>query len=211
MKRIAFTFCAVALLLSYQSSAQKDKATGKKASQVSVTKEVAPDSATAMKNWNEYMTPSAVHKQMASWDGEWTGEITMWMDPSAPPTKSTGTSINKMIMEGRYQLSHTKGNFGGMALEGMNILAYDNHKQKFITTWVDNFGTGVMTLEGPWDEATKTMTLTGKMVDPTTKKEVPVKETFRVIDNDHQEMEMFATGPDGKEFKTMHIAYTRKK
>ena len=38
-----------------------------------------PDSATMMKNWQEYMTSSDVHKMMAKWDGTWDGDVTMWM------------------------------------------------------------------------------------------------------------------------------------
>jgi hypothetical protein len=51
----------------------------------------------------------------------------------------------------------------------------------------------------------------GKMIDPGTTAEVDVRETFKVIDDNTQEMEMFIAMPDGKEFKTMNIKYTRKK
>jgi hypothetical protein len=40
------------------------------------------------KAWQAYMTPSDVHKMIAESDGEWNLDITMWMDPKAPPTKS---------------------------------------------------------------------------------------------------------------------------
>lgn len=211
MKRITITICAAALLVACQSNENQDKALVKSQTEAITTSAPLPDSATMMKNWEAYMTPGEPHKMIASWDGEWTGEVTMWMAPDAPATKSTGKTINRMVMDGRYQVSNTTGNFGGMALEGMSTLAYDNHKQKFISTWIDNFGTGIMILEGPWDEATKTITLTGKMMDPSIKKEVDIKETYKVVDNDRHLMEMFATGPDGKEFKTMEIHYTRKK
>lgn len=68
-----------------------------------------------------------------------------------------------------------------------------------------------MVLKGPWDEATKTITLKGKMVDPGTKMDTDVRETFKIVDDNNQEMEMFVMTPEGKEFKTMHINYTRKK
>ena len=38
-----------------------------------------------------------------------------------------------------------------------------------------------------------------------------IRETFKIIDENTQEMEMFVMTPDGKEFKTMNIKYTRKK
>jgi len=72
-------------------------------------------------------------------------------------------------------------------------------------------GSGIMVLKGPRDEATKTITLKGKMVDPGTKEDMDVRETFKITDDNNQEMAMYVTMPDGKEFNTMNIKYTRKK
>jgi hypothetical protein len=72
-------------------------------------------------------------------------------------------------------------------------------------------GTGVMKLEGPWDDATKSMTLKGKCMNPATGTEMEVWEKFAVVDENNQMMEMYGPGPDGKEFKTMQIKFTRKK
>ncbi|MGZ8543879.1 MAG: DUF1579 family protein, partial [Flavisolibacter sp.] len=79
-------------------------------------------------------------------------------------------------------------------------------------TWIDNMGTGIMTGEGPWDEASKSITIKGKMIDPTTGKDCAFREVFTIVDNDHQVMEMYTTDPaSGKEFKTMEVKYTRNK
>lgn len=164
-----------------------------------------------MKSWMEYMTPGDVHKMMASWDGTWNGDVTMWMAPGTEPMKSTATATSKMAMGGRYQISEHTGSFNGMPFEGKSILAYDNIKKVFESIWIDNMGTGIMHISGPWDAATKTITLTGKSIDPTSGKEISVRETFRIIDDNTQVMEMFMPTPDGKEFKTMEIKMTRKK
>lgn len=172
----------------------------------------AVDSATAAKNWEAYMKPGKEHEMIAKWNGNWTGEFTMWMspDPNVPPTKSAGSAKNRMALGGRYQISEHKGNMMGMPFEGMSILAYDNHKKVFISSWIDNMGTGIMTLEGPWDEATKTITLKGKMVDPSSAGEMQIREVFTIIDDNTQKMEFFAVGPDGKEFKSMEGILKRK-
>lgn len=170
-----------------------------------------PDS-NAMKNWMNYMTPGKEHKMLASWDGVWSGEITLWMAPDAPPTKSKTTSTNKMLMDGRYQQSTHTGSFDGMPFNGMSWIAFDNAKKVFISTWIDNMGTGIMIGEGPWDEATKSITIKGKMVDPTTGKDCAFREVFRIVDKDNQVMEMYSTDPvSGKEFKSMEVRYTRNK
>ena len=72
-------------------------------------------------------------------------------------------------------------------------------------------GSGIMQMEGPWDDATKSMTLAGTCTDPMSGKIQNVRETFKIIDDNTQMMEMFMPGPDGKEFKTMEIKFTRKK
>ncbi len=170
------------------------------------------DSATMMKNFEAYATPGDAHKLMASWSGKWNGEVTMWMAPGAPPQTSRATAVNKMVLGGRYQVSNHSGNMMGMPFEGMGTLAYDNNKKVFISTWIDNMGTGIMKIEGPWDEASKTMSLKGKCIDPgagPNGKEMDIRESFKIIDDKTQLMEMYGPGPDGKEFKMMEIKLTR--
>jgi hypothetical protein len=172
-----------------------------------------PDSATMMKNWAAYMTPAKPHEMMKSWNGSWTGDITMWQAPGAPPETTRGTAVYKMVLGDRYQVGNFTGNMMGQPFEGMSTLAYDNAKKVFVTIWMDNMGTGLMKLEGPWDEPSKSMTLTGKMVDPTSGngKEIETRQIVKVIDDNTQVMEMYGPGPDGKEYKMMEIRYTRKK
>jgi hypothetical protein len=162
-----------------------------------------------MQKWTEYMTPGAMHQMLAQSNGTWNEDITMWMAPDAPPQKSTASCENKMIMGGRYQESKTTGSFNNMPFEGYSLVAYDNAKKVFKSTWIDNMGTGIMELQGAYDPATKTVTLTGKSVDPTTGKEMDVRQTMKFIDDNNEFMEMYMT-QDGKEFKTMEIKFTRK-
>jgi hypothetical protein len=168
-----------------------------------------PDSAAMMKAWESYMTPGKFHQMMAKDDGTWNEEITMWMDPSAPPTKSTATAENRMIMGGRYQESVHKGDFNGMPFEGRSILGYDNAKKVYVSNWIDNMGTGMMYMEGQWDQKLNGIVFRGKSVDPMTGKELPVREVFRIIDDNTQIMEMYDSRM-GKEMKTMEIRFTRK-
>jgi hypothetical protein len=133
------------------------------------------------------------------------------MYPGAPEQKSTSTAVNKMVLNGLYQQSTHTGNMMGMPFNGMSTVAYDIHRKEFASTWIDNMGSGIMMLKGPWDEATKTVTLKGTMVDPGTKADTDVRETFQIIDDNTQEMKMYVMTPEGKEFNTMNIKYTRKK
>jgi hypothetical protein len=162
-----------------------------------------------MKAWQAYMTPGDVHKMLAKSDGKWTTETTMWMDPGQPPTTSKGYCINKMVLGGRYQETEFKGDMMGQPFEGRSTLAYDNAKQTFINTWIDNMGTGMMVIEGKWDDAKKCINFSGKVVDPMTGKDMPIREVFTIKDDNHQMMEMWMSGPDGSEMKSMEVKFTR--
>ncbi|MEO8148857.1 MAG: DUF1579 domain-containing protein [Bacteroidia bacterium] len=160
------------------------------------------------KAWMAYMTPGPMHEMLAKCNGDWKEDITMWMAPGAPPTKSTSVCSNTMILGGRYQQSTHKGDFNGMPFEGISTVAYDNALKMYISTWIDNMGTGIMYMKGTFNEKNHMLTSTGKMVDPMTGKEINVRETFKFVDDNKQVMEMFETR-EGKERKTMEITYTR--
>jgi hypothetical protein len=161
------------------------------------------------KAWMDYMTPGEIHKMLARSAGDWKEDVTTWMKPGAPPTTSSGTAKNEMIMGGRYLQTTHKGTFSGMPFEGVGITAYDNAAKKFITTWIDNFGTGIMTLEGKWDPKTNSIEFKGKTTDPITGKDVAVREVFKLIDDNNQVLEMYGV-QDGKEYKSMQIKFTRQ-
>ena len=170
---------------------------------------VMAQDADAMKKWTDYMTPGDMHKVLAAATGKWTEEVTMWMAPGQPPVKSTSTSEYKMILGGRYQQANITGSFGGMPFEAMSLIGYDNMKKVFISSWVDNFGTGILNSEGPYDPATKTITLIGTQTDPMSGKEMKIRETIRMVDDNTQVMEMYNVTASGKETKTGEIRMKR--
>ncbi|MCD6017064.1 MAG: hypothetical protein K0S53_185 [Bacteroidetes bacterium] len=175
-----------------------------------ITDEPDMDSTAMAKAWEQYMTPGSMHQVMTEQNGKWKGELVSWMKADAPPTPASEvTAENKMILGGRYQESIYKGKMMGMDFEGHGIMAYDNAKKVFINTWIDNMGTGVMYMEGPYDEATKTITMKGKMTDPATGKEIEMRQVVKTIDDKNQVMEMYCT-EKGKEFKNMEIKLTKK-
>jgi hypothetical protein len=159
-----------------------------------------------------YAAPSDVHKMMATWGGDWSAEISTWMDPAAPPMKTMVKTVNKMILGGRYLVSNNTGSMMGMPFEGVSTMGYDNAKKQFVSTWIDNMGTGIMTMTGIWNESTKTIESKGSMVNAEAGdgSEMSCRETMQVIDDKTQLMTMYCPGKDGKEMKMMEIRYSRK-
>lgn len=208
-----FLAATTAFLFIACDKAKLDVKTGKETDSLA-SKEWKPvDSAAATKAWMEYASPGEMQKMLAKSDGTWNGENTMWMENNGKPMTSTSEATNKMIFGGRYQMGEHKGNFMGMPFEGISIVGYDNAKKKFVSSWIDNMGTGIMNMEGEWNSSKKSIEFKGKMTDPARPGEdCDVREVFTIVDDNHHVMEMY--GPDaktGKEYKTMEIKYSRKK
>ncbi|WP_276133912.1 DUF1579 domain-containing protein [Polluticoccus soli] len=218
MKQLSITLAALCLLtFAACDNATKEESTGTTdtvvattATPAETTPEPPADSATMAKAWQDYMTPGPMHKWMESTNGKWDADFTFWMGPDAPPDSGSKATVeNKTILGGRYQESIYKGTMMGGPFEGKGTMAYDNAKKKFINTWIDNMGTGLMHMEGTYDEATKTLNMSGTGVDPVSGKDVAMRQVLKTIDDKHQLMEMYDT-KGGREYKSMEIRLTKK-
>jgi len=177
-----------------------------------------PNPQEMMKQMMEMSKLNENHKLLADMNGSWNYSIKMWMspDPNAKPQESKGTATRKSAMGGRYftmdvtgklQMPGEDGKMKDMQFRGMALEGYDNVKQKFVSSWIDNMGTGIQYSEGTYDPASKTFTFTSEMeMMPGMK--TPVRETLKMTDKDHILMEWYETHGD-QEKKTMEIAYTR--
>lgn len=158
------------------------------------------------------------HKLLAQLEGTWSYTVKMWMAPDAPPMTSKGTAVRKPLMDGRYFLLNVTGEMkmpgadGKMKdfeFKGMSIEGYDNVQKKFVGTWSDNMGTGIMMSTGTYDPGTKTFTYNSEMeIMPGMK--MKVREVLKIVDADHHNFEWYEDR-GGQEVKTMEINYTRKK
>jgi len=156
-------------------------------------------------------TPGPNHEMLTSLVGDWTFTNKMWMDPSKPPTESTGTVSYTTLLGDRYVQGTYKGDVMGMPFEGRGVMGYDNVTQQFQTSWMDNMSTGIMYMTGRQDPSMKAISFTGKMDDPMKPgTKVDVRQVVRLQSPDKHMMEWYEQR-DGKEVKTMEIVYTRKK
>lgn len=169
------------------------------------------DEKAMMEAWAKFMTPGAEHKKMEASVGTWETSVKSWMDPAKPPMESKGTAENRMILGGRFIEQRFTGTMMDQPFEGIGVTGYDNYKKKYVTTWMDSMGTGILYGLGTADATGKTLTFTGEMDDPMQGKTMPYKNMITFIDNDHQTFEMWCPGADGKMAKMMEIHYIRKK
>lgn len=179
-----------------------------------------PDQAEMMKQMMELAKLNENHKLLADLAGTWSYTVKMWMnpDPNAKPEESKGTAVRKSMMDGRFFVTDVTGKMEmpgpdgkkkEMTFKGQGVDGYDNVKKKFVGTWVDNMGTGIMMSEGDYDPATKSFTYTGEYeAIPGMKQQI--RETVKITDKDHHLFEWYENR-GGQDVKTMEIAYTRKK
>ena len=164
-----------------------------------------------MAQWMKVAAPGENHERLKALAGSWKTTVKSWEGPGDPQV-SEGTCESMLMMDGRYIKEECSGNMGGMPFSGMGVTGYDNQKKKFVGTWIDNMGTGIMTSEGTWDAAKKTMTFHSKMpdmMDMASGKMVPIRMTTKIVDNNTHVFTMFENR-GGKETKSMEITYTRK-
>src|SRR6476620_3148201 len=112
-----------------------------------------------------------------------------------------------MDVTGKMQMPGEDGKMKDMQFKGMAVEGYDNVKKKFVSSWIDNMGTGIQFSEGTYDPATKTLTYTSE-IEMMPGMKTPVREVLKLTDKDHMMMEWYETR-GGQEKKTMEIAYTR--
>lgn len=218
MRKMILSICSAMLLLvacnnnGESKEATSDSAALQKARNNKDTGTVIlPDSAAAAAAWEKFMTPGPMHKWLTLTNGEWEADISIWAAPGATPEKTKGYMIQSSAMGGRYVLGKFKSTMMGMPMEGMSTQAYDNGKNLFVATWIDNFGTGIIYMTGTYDSTTRTLNMKGTQTDPVTGKDTDIREEVTMIDNDSYTQFMFGEGPDGIEWKTMEGVYKRKK
>jgi hypothetical protein len=200
-----------------------EKAADAKLSTAAVSTEAAvsaqkPDDAEMMAKMMELSKLNENHKLLASLNGTWNCNVKMWMDgdTSKKPDVSKSTAVRKSIMDGRYVIMEVTGKMEmpgpdgkkkEMTFKGYGTEGYDNVKKKFVGTWMDSMGTGIMVSEGDYDPATKTFTYTGEFeMMPGMKQKI--REVVKITDKDHMDFEYYEER-GGKEMKTMEIAYAR--
>ena len=194
------------------ASAQADKPVLKDLAKPG-TKEKAPaagqPSEAEMKAWMEASTPGENHKRLDPFVGEWNVKMTTQMAPDAPKEETTGQMTNKWVLDGRFLLQEYTGTMMGMPFNGLGTWGYDNVKKEYIGSWMDTSSTGAMNSTGQYDAATKAWTMKGSFLEPSGKA-IPTRQVIKIVDPNTHTFEFYMPGPDGKEFKSMMLTYTRK-
>jgi hypothetical protein len=159
-----------------------------------------------MAKWQQATSPGPEHARLAEMAGSYTFDGTFWMAPDAPPMTITGTAERTMDFDGRVLVEKVKSEWQGEAFEGLSMTGYDNVAKAYWGSWVDNMSTGMMTSAGTCSE--DSCEFTGTFHDPMTGEPKTVRMTMTHADGKEIHAS-YEPGPDGKEFKSMELVYTR--
>ena len=164
-----------------------------------------------MKAMQELGSPSQGHKALEPFVGTWTYTAQWWMAPDAPPESMTGSATNSLIYGGRFLQQEFRGEAQGQPLfEGLGFTGYDNIRKAYQSVWLDNMATGMTVGAGSFDAATKALTDQGDFSCPLTgESHRQFRSVWTVVDQDHNTYESYMRTPEGQEFKSMEIRYTR--
>jgi hypothetical protein len=166
-----------------------------------------------MQTCMEAGAPGPQHAELAKAAGTWAGKCKMWMSPEAkePSMTSECTQTVTSIMDGRFIKIDVKGDMAGMPYHGAGVTGFDNVSQKYVCTWFDNCGSGIMNGVGEASQGGKVITFKYTYNCPIQKKPTTMREVHTHTSPDAFTLESFINDPhSGKEYKMMEIAFTRK-
>ncbi len=150
--------------------------------------------------------PGEEHELFQPMVGNWTTENLMFVPGADEPIASEGAAEFKLILDGRFLVQQFEGEFAGMPFNGYGLSGYDRAQEKYVGFWTDSFSTGLMTIEGSYDEETKEMTEFGTF--PIPGGEMRTKTVTRWLNDDQFHFTMYMLEGDS-ETKNLEITYTR--
>lgn len=169
--------------------------------------EMSPEEQAMMEAWIEAATPGEPHVRLAENVGDYTITVKAWTDPAGEPEVTEGTASYEMIMDGRYLQETVVGSMMGQTFRGFGLTGYDNVRQRYWSTWVDNMSTGTMVAHGDYDPEAGGLVMHSEYPDPVTGEMKKVRTLTRRQDDGRIVFEWFEPGEGGGEVKTMEIVY----
>lgn len=167
--------------------------------------EMTPEQKAEMDAWMKAGTPGDMHKWLARGVGTWDAVVKMTM-PGEPSSESVGTMKVEMVLDGRYQQGHFKGDMMGMPFQGISTTGYNNITKMFEGSWMDSFSTAIMTTKGSMEG--EKLVLKGEMMDPAKNKMIKERQVFSYPASDKMLAEFYHE-IDGKDVLVMTISYTK--
>jgi hypothetical protein len=174
------------------------------------TRTAAPaDPAQLEAAFKAFAAPGKEHEQFKRLVGTWDAEVVSIHDPTAPPEKAKAKATFRLLLGGRYLQQQFAGESDGQKFEGLGISGYDNAQKKFVGSWIDSVGTGIMHTEGHYNAEKDELVEIGESSSPAGP--MKLKMITQYVSDDKMVFTMLMLLPGNQEQKMMEITYTRAK
>ncbi len=166
------------------------------------------------------MMPGPHHKVLERYVGDWNVTVKVWFGgPGSAAVTTQGRAKMRMIMDGRFlmeELEYTMNLPGPNGIEekraeSLVLTGYDNFRQQYVTTIINNMNTHVLTFTGPPDPAGKVFRAFGEMDEPSLNVIGRMVKTVTTIEGpDKHTIEVIDLHP-GDDYKVLEFTYERAK
>lgn len=160
--------------------------------------------------WAALSKPGASHSLLDPFVGEWNVRLTFWSGPQAKASTSTGTSTLSWVLGKRFLQEQFHGEAAGETFDGMGLMGYDNGSRTFKTIWLDSLNTAMTMASGRYIPESNLFELSSSVYDPLVSGEKTVRSTIQFTSNDSYVFTMIDRSPEGKEFVSLTMEYSRK-
>jgi hypothetical protein len=201
---------AAAAVVRAQPEAPKPQPEAPK-TQTEAPKPQALDPMAQMQAYMAAMKPGPNHEKLSPLVGEWTVELTAWMQPGAPAMKMTGKSSKSWTLGGRFvhERVETSGPLGPSL--GLGYFGYNNAKMTYEGNWLSDQSTEIVVFSGSASEDGKTFTVTGKESDPRSGGSLTFEMVTVIVSPDSHTLTFSYLLPGGQKAKAFEMVYTRVK
>ncbi len=162
----------------------------------------------AMTAWHKAMTPAAAHQRLDPIVGKFRARSQFWAGVGAPPESGEGESDHLWVLGGRFIEQRYRGKIADMPFEGIGFTGFDNVQRKYVGSWIDTMGTGMMNSLGVGQPTNGEIAFVSEIHEPTGRRQT-FRSIIRIANGDRHSYELWTAGPDGREFRTMLVEYTR--
>ncbi|GLH70359.1 hypothetical protein GETHPA_18920 [Geothrix rubra] len=165
----------------------------------------------AFQAWLDSAAPTAAHARLKAYVGAWTTRQTDWLPTGEKWNEADGTATCRLVLGGRFLQEDYATTLDGHPFHGLGLTGFDRQRNAYVAEWLDDFGTGVISLEGTFDGTGHVLTLLGP--SPAGSVGGHAASGWRVTDTwwdpDHHAVAWWGQGIDGRPVKVSEILYTR--
>jgi hypothetical protein len=153
--------------------------------------------------------PGAEHRWLDPLVGSWTIDV-RWQGAGGVETRTTGTSENRWILDGRFLLCESTAGDGPSRIDATTIYGFDNRQKKYFALALHNLATYVMQPSGSYDPSTHSFLLSGRERNEVTGSILVYRELLRVEGPDRFSLRVYFDVPGRAPVRILEAIYTRR-